>query len=137
MYNAKVYIFDQHTFTISQRHSVTCDSSVTDKSTLPMENSICCFTLCILQGASEDITPKKEKPEKGNENYQKVKEVGTLALYPPLLLLCECALPRKDLSIIPCGQGCCVFVTQGLDVVLLSSSLHLWGLSSAQNDCVK
>lgn len=33
MYNAKVYIFDQHTFTISQRHSVTCDSSVTDKST--------------------------------------------------------------------------------------------------------
>lgn len=104
-----------------------------------MENSICCFTLCILQGASEDITPKKEKPEKGNENYQKVKEVGTLALYPPLLLLCECALPRKDLSIIPCGQGCCVFVTRGLDVVLLSSSLHLWGLSVlrmiASNDC--
>lgn len=33
MYNAKVYIFDQHTFTISQRHSVTCDSSVNDKST--------------------------------------------------------------------------------------------------------
>lgn len=51
--------------------------SVNNKSTLPMENSICSLTLCILQGASEDITPKKEKPEKGNENYQKVKEVST------------------------------------------------------------
>lgn len=33
------------------------------------------LTLCILQGALEDAPPKKEKLDKGNENYQKVKEV--------------------------------------------------------------
>uniref|UniRef100_A0A4W6FS01 Inositol 1,4,5-trisphosphate receptor n=1 Tax=Lates calcarifer TaxID=8187 RepID=A0A4W6FS01_LATCA len=36
------------------------------------ENCICCLTLCILQGPSEEATPKKEK---GNENYQQVKEI--------------------------------------------------------------
>lgn len=81
-----------------------------------MENSICCLTLCILQGASEDITPKKEKPEKGNENYQKVKEVRTLAFlqehfYSTPPSLCESALPRNHLSINPCGQECDVFVS--------------------------
>lgn len=35
-----------------------------------------CLTLCMLQGASEDAPPKKEKVDKGNENYQKVKEVS-------------------------------------------------------------
>ncbi|TDH11017.1 hypothetical protein EPR50_G00081930 [Perca flavescens] len=32
------------------------------------------LTVCLLQGASEDATPKKDK-EKGNENYQKVKAI--------------------------------------------------------------
>ncbi|XP_010772190.1 inositol 1,4,5-trisphosphate receptor type 3-like, partial [Notothenia coriiceps] len=32
-------------------------------------------SVCTLQGASEDTPPKKEKLEKGNENYQKVKEI--------------------------------------------------------------
>lgn len=34
-----------------------------------------CHTVSVLQGASEEATPKKDKLEKSNENYQKVKEV--------------------------------------------------------------
>lgn len=45
------------------------------RSALPRTLCRCCLTLCILQGASEDAPPKKEKVDKGNENYQKVKEV--------------------------------------------------------------
>ena len=41
------------------------------------ENCIRCLTLCVLQGLSEEAPPKKDKQEKGNENYNKVKEVRT------------------------------------------------------------
>lgn len=36
-----------------------------------------CLTVCVLQGASEGTSQRKEKVEKGNENYQNVKEVRT------------------------------------------------------------
>lgn len=45
------------------------------RSALPRTLCRCCLTLCILQGASEDAPAKKEQVDKGNENYQKVKEV--------------------------------------------------------------
>lgn len=75
---------------------------------------MCCLTLCVLQGASEKATPKKDMQEKGNENYQKVKEVrrppGALSWLcvvvfgSPLALWCFSG-PTDHLPINPWGRA--------------------------------
>lgn len=65
-----------------------------------------CLTLCILQGASEDAPPKKEKVDKGNENYQKVKEVRPFSqAFSPLWAGSISTKSTKHLSISPRGRG--------------------------------
>ncbi|CAK6983752.1 inositol 1%2C4,5-trisphosphate receptor type 3, partial [Scomber scombrus] len=57
-----------------RKESLISDISVYNVVQYP-ENCICCLTVCVLQGALEETTPKKDKLEKSNENYQNVKEI--------------------------------------------------------------
>lgn len=91
-------------------NSLICDSSVCNVALYRKTTAYAVLPCCILQGASEDASPKKEKLDKGNENYQKVKEVRTLVPLQELSCSFRCESARLT-PINPCGRGCHVFLS--------------------------
>ena len=96
------------------------------------------MSVCTLQGASEDAPPKKEKLEKGNENYQKVKEVSRHVflqevVFYLLVFVVVFLLPTDHLSILNVGLAVMsVFVDEEFYVVLRLSLFRNGGFFTAE-----